>query len=61
MSDDQAASTARHGGPAFERFRDGWLLVDRDGRIASLYPMPEETARGFAEVMGIEFPDDSPR
>jgi hypothetical protein len=45
-------------GPTIERFRDGWVVVDRGGVISTPSPMPEETARGFARVLRVPFPGD---
>jgi hypothetical protein len=45
-------------GPTFERFKDGWVVVDRAGVIATPSPMPEQTARAYARVLRVPFPED---
>jgi hypothetical protein len=49
VSDKQA-------GPTFERFRDGWVVVDRSGTIATPTPMTETAARAFAAALRLPFP-----
>jgi hypothetical protein len=44
-------------GPSIERFRDGWVLVDRVGTISTPTPMTEGNARAYAARLGIDFPD----
>jgi hypothetical protein len=43
-------------GPTFERFRDGWVVVDRSGAIATPTPMSETAARNFAAALRLPFP-----
>ncbi len=47
-------------GPTLERFRDGWVVVDRSGTIATPTPMDERTARAYARVLRIPFPGRGP-
>lgn len=48
-------------GPSIEKFRDGWVLVDRDGVIQTPRPMTEERARQYAGLLGIPFKGVVPR
>lgn len=48
-------------GPTIERFRDGWVLVDRDGLIQTPRPMTEARARQYAAILGIPFRGVIPR
>ena len=41
-----------------ERFRDGWVIVDRAGVISTPCPMSEPTARAYARLLGIDRPED---
>ncbi len=45
-------------GPRFERFRGGWVVVDRRGVISTPTPMSERTARAYARVIEVPFPGD---
>ncbi len=53
MSHDQAV-------PTFERFRNGWVVVDRSGTIATPTPMSEKTARAYAATLRLPFPSRAP-
>jgi hypothetical protein len=44
-------------GPTLERFRDGWVVVDRGGTISTPNPMPEAQARLYAQILGIPLPE----
>jgi hypothetical protein len=45
--------------PTFERFKDGWVVVDPAGVIATPTPMPEQKARAYARVLRVPFPGDT--
>jgi hypothetical protein len=46
-------------GPTFERFGDGWVVVDRSGTIATPTPMSERSARAYARLIRVPFPGDT--
>jgi hypothetical protein len=45
-------------GPTFERFKEGWVVVDPAGVIATPTPMSEKTARAYARVLKVPFEED---
>lgn len=40
-----------------ERVGGGWVIIDASGLINTPRPMTEESARAFANVLGIEWPE----
>jgi hypothetical protein len=55
---DETRHVSKRPGPTFEKFHDGWVVVDPRGVISTPCPMSEETARGYARVLKIPFPGD---
>jgi hypothetical protein len=55
---EESRTVSGRAGPTFEKFREGWVVVDPRGVISTPCPMSEETARGYARVLKIPFPGD---